>query len=224
MKITNRPTIQVDAADVRSHLSRLLTALRKAKNAEEAAQRGSETCSASMSLRKLHDAFVGTARKHCQAAIYRSVQAGSTLCSPTPQGQATIHCEHTIPVSIAVKQLWYLVKSECVDERIFLEFVLRNTIVTACTQKERRCSEGLALRRSYLHDTRLRAWSRHHPDLEPGSVWDAKQRPFLRYHGTSVAVIFVPTGQLICLERDTLQDHWDRISMLEAYQISNFYP
>ena len=56
-----------------------------------------------MCLRKLHGFMGGDARAgYCWEALYRSEEADALLAG----GNTPIHCKYTIPISIAMRQLW----------------------------------------------------------------------------------------------------------------------
>ncbi len=134
-----------------------------------------------MALRHIHNVFYGQARgEHCERAIYWSQQAIQLIGSPLAS-ETTIHCEHTIPVNVAVRNLWrFMKKTDSGDEEL-LDRVLSYTIVTACTQAECHSKTGLAMPRIYATHEKARAWSRHHPDMPADRDWQLTARPFLRY-------------------------------------------
>lgn len=225
------PSIHRHRDSIRACLQRLRAALEAADSPARAAALGHRNESASMSLRKLHGFMGGDARAgHCREALYRSEEADALLAGPLPSGNTPIHCEHTIPVSIAVRQLWQVNRAWAGQtgdkhkrEAALLEQVFRLTVVTACSQRERHCDLGLAKLRAYGSDPCRRRWSRHHPEFAPGAEWHGELRPFLRYHGTTVRVICASSGRPIDPERFSLQDHWERIKLLPGYDAASYF-
>lgn len=216
---------------VRRCMGRLQKALDRAKSPAEAASQGQHNISASMTLRKLHGIFGGDAQgKHCRE-LYRSVEANELLSESLDSKATVIHCEHTIPVCVAVRQLWHISQvsrqismSDSDREMALLTQVFRNTVVTACSQRERHCKSGLAKSRSYQSHPRPRVWSRHHPEFVAGcTAWQSSLRPFLRYHGTTIRVICAASGQKIDLESYTLEDHWNHIGLTPEYKAANYF-
>lgn len=162
------------------------------------ANRGA-TSSPSMMIRHLGDVLYGLARgQHCHAGIYRTEGAHSLLTEGglSLQGNAQLHCEHTIPVCVLVDQLWMRVHAQPFRSAAdLLAWTLQHLVITVALQAERHAldTDRVSLRREReILGTNSR-WSCTHPDLINGRAATETTRPFLRYLGTGVRIIHVPS-------------------------------
>lgn len=184
---------------------------------------GSSNNSPRMHIRHLHNLFVFKARRqHCHAALYRSagahalLQAGGLLIG----GDAVVHCEHTIPTGPVLRQMHALHRAgQLPDPATLVAFFLGFAVVTAVLQTERRSN----LNKKRIFDGFTSSWSDDHPEFLGVTIANDACRPFRRYVGTDLKVVFAVTGEPINLEHDTLADHRRRIAALPLYSVESYF-
>lgn len=161
---------------------------------EQAGLNRSQSKSPSMIVRRIGDKlYSGAHRWHCHAGIYRTRGAHELLTRGdlAMEGDAIVHCEHTIPSSLIVDLLWRLHAAQAFPTWAdLLAWLLRHSVVTVALQSERNanCDQRVALGRERTFDGQKGRWSDKHPDLLGNTPMTDMVRPFRRYLHTGVEV------------------------------------
>ena len=211
------------------HLATLLWTQVAALTLQQLKANGSRGASARMLLRRIHNLLVYPARRtHCHSALYRSRAADDLLRSGNmPAGaDAVLHCEHTVPTGSVLEQLHLLfLAGRMATPSHLLEWILSTAIVSVLHSREARGDDpSISLNRRRPILGRTSAWRCDHPDFQAGTVSDEGARPFLRYVGTGIEIVYVATGEAIRLEEDNVAAHRARIAHLPLYDVRTYFP
>lgn len=192
-------------------------------------QHGQNNSSPRMKVRKIHNNVACEARgKHCHLALYRSKNADEFLSRGNVPliGNAVIHCEHTVPTGDVLAQLNILHRQGALrNPADLLDYIFSYGIVTALLQTERRGRvEGVNLDARRVINGVEKKWKDCHPEfLGLDNLQDTTVRPFLRYIGTGIEVIYAPTGEYVGLDTWTVAEHKTRISNFEIYNAQAYF-
>ena len=196
---------------------------------EQAGLNRSKSRTPSMNVRRIGGLLYGGAHRwHCHAGVYRTYGAHSMLtCGGfAMEGNALVHCEHTIPASLMVDLMWRLRHEGAFPKPAdLLAWLLRHSVVTVALQSERKANDDqwVSLGRRRTFDGVTRGWGYKHPDLLDDTAMTDMVRPFRRYLHTGVEVIYSPTGRKVDLG-ETMATHAARIAACPLHDISTYYP
>lgn len=138
---------------------------------------------------------------------------------------AVVHCEHTVQTGPLLRQMRLRYElGDLATPKDLLDFFFSYAVVSVLLQEERFGRyAGIDLGRKREFNGRFSSWAHDHPEFPPALVADDRAKPFVRYVGTGLQIVFVPTGELIDLERDTIAAHRARVAAYHVYQASSYF-
>lgn len=207
-----------DSPVIRGRISNAVLALQAAARRPDARTLpGSNNDSVAMRIRKFHNELRLGVTQNCDGAIWRSGGA-IDLGDAGAFRHGLIHCEHVVPASIIAGFVFDHFQNA--DPASLLRFLLLRAPVCAVTIEERKTL--LTTPRSY-DGSRPRSWSSSHPEFPIGvDPFRDDIRPFRRYSGTGMTVVFAPTGEVIDTDTETYAKMAGRLADIALYDPTTY--
>lgn len=177
-----------------------------------------------MCIRKFHDELGWDTRGTlCRGALYRSADA-VMLAARGELTAANLHCEHTIPLACLARLAYQRGRGATVAE--LADLLLTGSVVTAMSRAERH--GALVRMRACVPGGPVSDWRDTHPEISAGpdgSLLAAPGlRPFLRYVGTGIDVVYYPGGDGTPVDAATLtwEAHRQRARAFALFRWENY--